>query len=107
EERGERGKVGQVTVRSACAIEADWLLDLFPDRLRESTEYVWNGEGERVDVVRRLVYDQLTLDETRAPARADEEPAWRLLAERVRERGVSALGGAESDDRLERLLGRL
>jgi ATP-dependent helicase HrpB len=104
EERGEKGRVGQVTVRSACAISADWLLDDHPDRLRESTTYVWNGDGARVDVVRKLSYDQLTLDESRAPARSDDQAASRVLCEALRERGARTLVDGEA---LDRLLGRV
>ncbi|MBO0719303.1 MAG: ATP-dependent helicase HrpB [Blastocatellia bacterium] len=61
EERRESGKI----VRLASAIEPEWLIDLFPDQLRETTEARWNAESERVEVVKRLLYDRLVIDESR------------------------------------------
>jgi ATP-dependent helicase HrpB len=103
EERGEQGRAGQVTVRSASRVEAEWLLDLHADRLTEKTEFVWNAEGGRVDVLRRLAYDQVVLDESRAPARADDGPAAsRVLYEAVRSRARTLVDG----EALDRVLGR-
>jgi ATP-dependent helicase HrpB len=105
EERGEQGRAGVVSVRSASRVEPEWLLDLAADRLVERVEPVWNAEAGRVDVVRRLVYDQLTIEERRAPARADDgEVASAVLLEAARARGARALVDGEA---LERLLGRL
>lgn len=64
EERTE-GRQSRVRVRVASAIEADWLLDLFTDAVRDTTEAVWNEAAERVEVVRRLSYDGLVIEETR------------------------------------------
>ena len=66
-------------VRLASAIEPDWLLDLFADSLAERVEARWNAQGERVEVVRRLVYDQLVVDEWRAD-KAEGEEVTRALA---------------------------
>lgn len=60
-------------VRLASAIEPDWLLDLFADSLAERVEARWNAQGERVEVVRRLVYEQLVIDEWRADKSEGEE----------------------------------
>jgi ATP-dependent helicase HrpB len=76
-------------VRLASAIEPDWLLDLFADSLAERVEARWNAQGERVDVVRRLVYDQLIIDEWRAD-RAEGEEVTRALASAARDAGVRA-----------------
>jgi len=81
EERRVGGR-SRVVVRLASAIEADWLLDLYPDRLREQTQLVWEDARERVEVLSRLLYDQLVLDETRRlPGEAEREAATRLLLE--------------------------
>jgi ATP-dependent helicase HrpB len=74
EDRREGG-AGKKIVRSASAIEAEWLLDLFSDELRETTEARWNAQSERVEVVRRLLYDQLIVDESRAKEARGEESA--------------------------------
>jgi ATP-dependent helicase HrpB len=68
EERREAGahkRVGTI-VRTASAIEPEWLLDLFAGDLRETTEVQWNPQAERVEVVKRLLYDQLVIDESKA-----------------------------------------
>ncbi len=80
---GGRSGRGGVTVRLASAIEPDWLLDLFADALAEQTEARWNAQSERVEVVTRLVYDRLVLDESRPRGDAGREEAARMLAERA------------------------
>jgi ATP-dependent helicase HrpB len=65
EERSE-GKSARVTVRVASAVEADWLLDLFTEAIRDTTEMRWNASAERVEVTRRLSYENLILEEKRA-----------------------------------------
>jgi ATP-dependent helicase HrpB len=109
EERAAAGRAGTVLVRRASAVEAEWLLELEADRLRDTVEYPWNAEAERVEVVRRLLYDQLVLDEKRAPARPDAADAdaaaiARALAEAALDRGPRAF---TDGDALDRLLGRV
>ncbi len=77
EQRGGR----EPLVRSACAIESDWLIELFADRIVESTELIWNDNQERVDEVTRMTYGALTLDETRRPAPPSQAAAQTLLAQ--------------------------
>lgn len=60
-------------VRLASAIEPDWLLDLFAERISETLEVEWNDRAERVEVVERLVYDGLVLDERRPNAARSAE----------------------------------
>jgi ATP-dependent helicase HrpB len=85
-----------VTVRAASAIEPEWLIELYADRLKETRAYVFSGE--RVEIVEKLAYDQLTLDEKRAPAPPDEEAA-RVLYEAARPRAQALL----ADSPLERI----
>jgi ATP-dependent helicase HrpB len=75
-------------VRLYCAIEPGWLIDVFPDRVRERNAVEWNRAAERVDAISSLLYDGLTIEETRSGA-ADPEQASALLAERALEAGVS------------------
>ena len=105
EERREAGRKGGAGrfgssnfVRLASAIEPDWLLDLFADRISETTLVEWNAETLRVEVVRRLVYDQLVLDESRR-SEADNPEATRVLAEAAREAGAQAFVERETIDR--------
>ena len=67
-----------------CAIEPDWLLDLFPDRVRERAGVEWNRSAERVEAVSALLYDNLVIEERRSGA-PDPEQAAALLAERAAE----------------------
>jgi ATP-dependent helicase HrpB len=83
-----------VNVRAASAIEPDWLIELYADRLKETKSYVWNGE--RVEVVEKLAYDQLTLDEKRLPAPPDAEAA-RVLYEAAKSRAATLLEGTPLD----------
>ncbi|HZN92201.1 MAG TPA: ATP-dependent helicase HrpB [Myxococcales bacterium] len=79
EERpGQRGT--QVLVRLASAVEPEWLLELFPERIREAVEVQWNASLGRADRLTRLFYDALVLEETRAAAPPSPEAA-RLVAE--------------------------
>src|SRR5258705_10190355 len=64
EERRGAGR-SRVLVRLASAIEPEWLLDLHPDALREETQLAWEPSRERVEVLSRLLYDQLVLEEAR------------------------------------------
>jgi ATP-dependent helicase HrpB len=74
-------------VRLYCAIEPAWLIDLFPNRVRERVAVEWNRSAERVEAVSSLLYDELVIEETRGGA-PDPEKAADLLAERAIEAGV-------------------
>lgn len=99
---------GAIVARSVSAIEPDWLIDVAAERLRETVAYGWNASAERVEVIERMSYDQLALDERRAwpsqVAAADEVEVSRVLYEAARARGTAAFADAEE---LERLLGRI
>jgi ATP-dependent helicase HrpB len=82
-------------VRIATSIEADWLLDIFPDRIIAAEEVVWNRESERVEQVNSLRYDSLVIDESRG-APTDLESASRLLLSKASERGVQSFTDAEA-----------
>lgn len=51
------------TIRSAVAIQPDWLLDLFPETIVEKYQVYWNTNLERAEVVSQILYDQLVLDD--------------------------------------------
>jgi ATP-dependent helicase HrpB len=74
-------------VRLASAIEPEWLLDLFPDRLREVSTLEWNRGGERVEAVAALMFDQIAI-ETRRTA-PDPEQAGVFLAHKAVEAGLA------------------
>lgn len=73
-------------VRIASAIEPAWLLDLFPDRVRERSEATWNRAAERVESVSALEFDAIAIEESRGTP--DPEAAASLLAGKALEAGV-------------------
>ncbi len=74
-------------VRMTARIEPEWLIDLFPDRVRESAEVVWNKQAERVDAVSALMYDELALQESKGAA-PEPQAAAELLATKALEAGI-------------------
>jgi ATP-dependent helicase HrpB len=82
------GASSRPQVRLASAIEADWLLELPGDPVRESVEVSWNPAAERVEEVRRLLYDQLVLDESRRPSDGREPAAVALLVQQAEAAGL-------------------
>lgn len=74
-------------VRMASRMEPEWLIDLFPDRVREEETLVWNRAAERVDAVTSLRYDSLLLQEWR-DARPSAAAAAKLLAAQAVSAGV-------------------
>jgi ATP-dependent RNA helicase HrpB len=90
-------------VRLYCAIEPDWLIDMFSDRVQEREGVEWNRTAERVEAVSALVYDNLVIQETRSGA-PDTEQAAALLAERALEAGI---GRFVDEEALNQLLARI
>ncbi len=95
----ERREHGAPLVRLAAPIEPEWLLD----RVEERVRLEWNREKERVEEVSALVYDQLVIEETRAPAAPGEE-AGRMLAQKAVEAGPERFADREA---LAALLARM
>ena len=100
EERRERGLP---LVRLAAAIEPDWLIDLFPDRVTERAGVEWNKTAERVESSSALLYDNLVIEESRSGA-VDPHEAATMLAAKAREAGLERFTDPEA---LEALLARV
>jgi len=81
---------GGALIRMASAIEPDWLIDLFPDEIREENEAVWVAQEERVDLFARMRFGTLVLDETRLDASKDEEAVRACLARQALQAGPEA-----------------
>ena len=75
-------------VRSASAIEIDWLAGLYPESISQKTDLIWNDSSERVEEVRNTTYGQLSLEEIRRTAPPSAE-ASAILATAVMARGLS------------------
>jgi ATP-dependent helicase HrpB len=97
------GGRAEVRVRIASAVTQEQLLDLFPDALRYVEEAAWQEAAERVDAVERLLYEDLVLEESRAP-RADPAKVSALLFEHASARGARAF---TEEGALDRLIARL
>jgi ATP-dependent helicase HrpB len=80
-------------VRIASAIEPEWLLDLFPERLRETAQVEWNRTAERVEAVSALMFDQIAIETRRSVP--DAEAAAALLAEKAAEAGLARFADPE------------
>lgn len=74
-------------VRITSRVEPEWLIDLFPDRVREQSVLTWNRSAERVDATSRMTYDELVLNESR-DATPDESAVAQMLAHKAMEVGV-------------------
>jgi ATP-dependent helicase HrpB len=74
-------------IRMTARIEPEWLIELFPDRVREQSSVEWNRQTERVEAVSALLYDELVIQESRG-AMPDPEGAAQLLAQKALEAGI-------------------
>jgi ATP-dependent RNA helicase HrpB len=74
-------------IRMTARIEPEWLIDLFPDHVREQSTVQWNRAAERVDAVSGLLYDELVIQESRG-AVPDPAAAADLLAQKALEVGL-------------------
>jgi ATP-dependent helicase HrpB len=73
-------------VRLASAVEPEWLLDLFPERLREVSTLEWHRAGERVEAVTSLMFEQIAIETRRTLP--DAEQAGVFLAHKAVEAGL-------------------
>ena len=93
----------QRLIRQASAIQPEWLIELFADELQETTVATWNAQAERVEVVQRMLYDQLVIDETRVKEIKGEQAA-KVLAEAALQAGLQRFAEPE---RLTNFLNRV
>ncbi len=84
-------------IRMTARIEPEWLIELFPDHVREKSGVEWNRLGERVEAVSALLYDELVIQESRGAA-PDAEAAAELLAQKALEAGMDRFVDREAVD---------
>lgn len=103
EEQNYGKTMGQATVRIASSVRAEWLLDLFSEKLLMKDELFWNDSSERVERVSRLSFGAVVLDESRSAAESGPDTARALL------RAAETRGAAEfiKSDSLTLLLERV
>jgi ATP-dependent helicase HrpB len=90
-------------VRMTARIEPEWLIDLFPDRVRERSTVQWNRSTERVEAVSMLLYDELIIQESRN-AVPEPQAAAELLAQKAVEAGIERFIDRE---KLDQFLSRI
>jgi len=90
-------------IRMTSRIEPEWLLDLFPERVRDQSSVVWNRVAERVDAVSAMLYDELVIQQSRG-AVPDAQAAADLLAQKALETGIERFVDV---DALNELRGRV
>ncbi len=88
EQRHEGAHGTRVLVRSAAAIEPEWLLEQDPERLDEQRIASFDAERERVEAVVETRWDGLLLESRRDPQPSDATAA--ALFEAARARGPAA-----------------
>lgn len=93
---------GQTVVWMASAIEPEWLIELFPEDVRETVDVSWNAAAERVEATERMLYDKLVIDES--PAGRGAEGA---IAQALVDRAIAAGIGAFTGDALDELRTRI
>jgi ATP-dependent helicase HrpB len=91
---------GPPMIRVASAVTAEQLLELFPERIEDHDEVVFERDRERAIRVRSLTYDGLVLDESRSLAEGPE--AARVLAAAALEIGLAKVCDIDALDRLRR-----
>ncbi|RXH56893.1 ATP-dependent helicase HrpB [Granulicella sibirica] len=89
-------------IRMAARIEPEWLIDLFPAHIEERDTVTWNRASDRVEKLSALMYDSITLQESRGTA--TESEAADLLSRKAIEEGIARF---VDDDALETFLARL
>lgn len=76
-------KGASVSIRLASALEPEWLLEAFPDRIQEQEAFEFHEGRGRVERISGLWFGEACLDATRRMAEPGDEGAAALLAERL------------------------
>ncbi|WP_394821226.1 ATP-dependent helicase HrpB [Pendulispora albinea] len=100
---GDESRRDVGTIRIASAIEPEWLIEFYADRIVESTRTTFVRTSQRVESISSMTYDGLVLDESPAAgtARADDAEAAALLAEAVLADGIAGLAAFAPEGALE------
>jgi ATP-dependent helicase HrpB len=99
----DRKEKGLPLIRMTARIEPEWLIELFPDRVKDRSGVTWNRVAERVDSVSALLYDELVIQESRG-AVPDTQAAAEMLAQKAMEAGIERFVDV---DALSEFLGRV
>jgi ATP-dependent helicase HrpB len=85
-------------IRLISRVQPEWLLDLYPNRIRERNEPVWNRTAERVEAKSALLYDEIVIEESDGGA-LPPGAASQLLFQKMLETGIQRFVDTESLDR--------
>jgi len=93
-----RGTGRDVLIRMASRVEPEWLMEAFPEAIRETETLTFHAAQGRVERRAGIWYEDLCLDETRRGADPADPGVAACLAEAALERGLGA--PAEGVERL-------
>jgi len=79
--------IKQRILHITSGIEPEWLLDLFPEKVKDRTGVEWNRAAERVETVSALLFENLVIEESRG-GQVDPEAAAELLSTKAIEAGL-------------------
>ncbi len=96
-----RGARSEVLIRAASRVEPEWLLETFPETLREEQACVFNAASGRVELSNSLWLEDLCLETTRRAADPQDPRTAKILAQAVLEKGLG-----EAQAQVEDLLAR-
>lgn len=94
---------GAAEIRTASAIEPEWLLEMFPSSIEDVSEIVFDAARERLEKISGLRYLGLSIDESRSDAK-DEPAAAAILAKAAMEAGLHRFLDVEALTQLQRRL---
>lgn len=81
---------GKAIAHMLSALEPEWLLELFPNRICERHEVAFDAARERVEEAHQVLFEGLVLDESRRRDTTGAD-ATRMLAEAARAHGLEQL----------------
>lgn len=93
-----------VTATMLSAIEPEWLLEQFPERVRDDRQVTFVSGKDRVEITERLLYDAIVLDETTKKGDGDDEEVAAALARAALAKGLGAF--ADDPEKVERFVER-
>jgi len=96
-----RGTGREVLIRTASRIEPEWLMEAFPEAIRDTEELTFNPNKDRVERRSGLWFEDLCLDESRRASIAGEPGVAACLAAALLAKGLG-----EAQETLDRLLDR-
>lgn len=90
-----RDGAGGFRISAASAIEPEWLLEYFPERIHERREVRFDEDRETFERATSLLYDELIIDES-VSQDLDDDEASEAFAEFILRRGAGAFFDASA-----------